>query len=237
VSASLHRKEIVDMSRYFVILQVALALFLSMQVPAQADPAAEAGDDCETFSDVDFEGHFSEALGERLYHRGFYPEAMTAWHCAFLEEADSGAAFRMAVEYIDAKVVEHDAGRALELLTASAVRGEARAQFELGAIYEDGTVVDADSVRAMLWYMAAAQQGHAAAEYSLGIFHEKGLAAGSDKLLAYSYYELADSHGFPLVAKEAKERLAVEMSERDMEIALATVRRLDKSRSDNPPLR
>jgi TPR repeat protein len=162
---------------------------------------------------------------------------MTAWHCAFLEEADSGAAYRMAVEYIDAKVVEYDSARALELLTASAVRGEARAQFELGAIYEDGTLDETDPVRAMLWYMAAAQQGHAAAEYSLGRIHETGSAAGSDKLLAYSYYELADRHGFPLVAKEAKERLGVELSDRDMEVALVTARRLELSQGNNPPLR
>lgn len=225
------------MSRRISILQVVLALFAGMQMPATAAFAADVERDCATFSDVDFDGSFSEALGERLYHRGFYPEAMTAWHCAFLEEADSGAAYRMAIEYIDAKVVEYDTGRALELLTASAVRGEARAQFELGAIYEDGTIAEADPVRAMLWYMAASQQGHAAAEYSLGIIHEKGLAGQSDMLLAYSYYELADSHGFPLVAKEAKERLAIELSERDIEIAMTTARRLDKFRDENPPVR
>ncbi len=227
----------IDMSRRLAILQVALTLFAAMQMPATAASATEIEDECATFSDVDFDGSFSEALGERLYHRGFYPEAMTAWHCAFLEEADSGAVYRMAVEYIDAKVVEYDSARALELLTASAVRGEARAQFELGAIYEDGTLDEADPVRAMLWYMAAAQQGHAAAEYSLGRIHETGSAAGSDKLLAYSYYELADRHGFPLVAKEAKERLGVELSDRDMEVALVTARRLELSQGNNPPLR
>jgi len=219
------------MSRRVAILQVALALFAGAQTPATAASATNMEGDCATFSDVDFNGSFSEALGDRLYHRGFYPEAMTAWHCAFLEEADSGAAYRMAVEYIDAKVVEYDSGRALELLTASAVRGEARAQFELGAIYEDGALAEADPVRAMLWYMAAAQQGHAAAEYSLGTIHEAGLATGIDKLLAYSYYELADRHGFPKVAKEAKERLAMEMSDRDTELARQIVRRIEETRT------
>ena len=219
------------MSFRVVILQVALALLASMQMPAAAALAMDVDSECAAFSDVDFDGSFSEALGDRLYHRGFYPEAMTAWHCAFLEEADSGAAFRMAVEYIDAKVVEYDSGRALKLLTASAVRGEARAQFELGAIYEDGTLAEADPVRAMLWYMAAAQQGHAAAEYSLGTIHETGLATGIDKLLAYSYYELADRHGFPKVAKEAKERLAVEMSDRETELARQIVRRIEETRT------
>lgn len=225
------------MSFRVVILQVALALLSSTQMPATAALAMDIDSECAAFSDVDFDGSFSEALGDRLYHRGFYPEAMTAWHCAFLEEADSGAAFRMAVEYIDAKVVEYDSGRALELLTASAVRGEARAQFELGAIYEDGTLDKADPVRAMLWYMAAAQQGHAAAEFSLGNMHETGSFAGSDKLLAYSYYELADRHGFPLVAKEAKERLALELSDRDIELARQTVRRVEEKRRTVPASR
>lgn len=224
------------MSRRIAVWPLAFAVFIGAQAPAKAGSPVDAGNDCATFSDVDFKGKFSEELGERLYHRGFYPEAMTVWHCAFLEEEDAGSAYRMGIEYIDAKVVEFDSGRAVEILTASALRGEPRAQFELAVIYEDGEIAAADAASAMRWYLAAAGQGHAAAEYSLGLIHEKGVAAEKDIVLAYAYYELASSHGWEL-ANESKDRLAVEMSERDIELALQTGKKMEEARATRPAIR
>lgn len=217
-----------------MIFRLALGICVSVLPNALQASAADSAEDCNNFSDVDFSGHFSEELGERLYHRGLYPEAMTVWRCAFLKEGDAGAAYRIAIEYIDAKIVERDPKRAIQLLTSSATWGEQRAQMELGTIYEDGEIAEQDPTLAMLWYMAAARQGHAVAEYSLGLIHETGIAAGQDRILAYAYYELSYRHGLEL-AQEGLDRLAPELSDREIEIAMTAARHLETVRSKLAP--
>lgn len=185
---------------------------------------------CENFSDIDFDGRFSEALGERLYQRGFYPEAMTAWQCAILEEGDAGAAFRLGIEYLDAKVVERDPERAIGYLYTSAFRGDGRAQFELGTAHDDGEFAELDPEKAMLWYFSASHQDDPGAEFNLAVIYESGVVVSADIVLAYAYYYLADMHGFPVLARESMERLAVGLSDDQLSLAIRTAQNIKEFR-------
>lgn len=214
----------------FRSLRRLLAACFGLLIFIASDPASAAESACENFSDVDFDGSFSEALGERLYHRGFYPEAMTAWQCAVLEEGDAGAAFRLAVEYLDAKIVERDTAQAMEYLHTSAFRGDRRAQFELGTAHDDGDFAELDPEKAMLWYFSASHQGDPGAEFNLAMIHESGVLVNADVVLAYAYYHLADLHGLPVLAREAMERLAVDLPGDQLDLAIRTAQRIEEAR-------
>lgn len=207
-----------------------LAACFGLLIFSTPNPASAVESACEKFSDVDFDGSFSEALGERLYHRGFYPEAMTAWHCALLEEGDAGAAFRLAIEYLDAKIVERDTAQAVDYLHTSAFRGDRRAQFELGTAHDDGDFAELDPEKAMLWYFSASQQSDPGAEFNLAMIHESGVLVKVDIVLAYAYYYLADMHGLPVLAREAMERLAAELSDGQLGLAVRTAKKIKESR-------
>ncbi len=217
-------------NKKFEILRRLAAIYFGLLIFSAPHHVSANESVCENFSDVDFDGRFSEALGERLYQRGFYPEAMTAWQCAILEEGDAGAAFRLGIEYLDAKIVERDPERAVGYLHTSAFRGDRRAQFELGTAHDDGEFVERDPAKAMLWYFSASHQGDPGAEFNLAMIYESGVVVDADIVLAYAYYHLADLHGLPVLAREAMERLAVDLPGDQLDLAIRTAQRIEEAR-------
>ncbi len=169
-----------------------------MAAPTKPDPAIE--------------GQPNEASGADLYQRGFYPEALAEWKRAVEENRDAGAAFKLAEEYFDAKVVERDLATAIKFYTLGAEWGDMRAQMDLATLFDKGWGVPQDMARAAKWYEAAAKQGLASSQYNIATMYEDGIGVEPDKVRAYMYYQLAIEGGFPKFATEALEGLAAEMS-------------------------
>jgi TPR repeat protein len=61
----------------------------------------------------------------------------------------------------------HDYGRAIEMLTPLADRGNAVAQMQLGLIHARGEGVPRDDVAAIDWLTRAAEQGQSEAQFEL----------------------------------------------------------------------
>ncbi len=144
----------------------------------------------------------SEEGGHELYNRGFYQQALAVWEKA-AEKGDAGAAYRLAEEYLDAKVVsgagkvvERNMARAVELLQEAAAAGEARAFGELGTLYDAGQGVVRDLKKAAEYYQRAADAGMMAAQYNIGVMYERGEGVARDPVKAYYYYSLASDGGF-----------------------------------------
>jgi TPR repeat protein len=213
------------------IFIVAFVVFPGFAISANS--RVDVVEQCLNFRDADFEGEFSEELGEKLYRRGYYSEAMLAWSCAFESSSDAGAAYRLAVEYIDGLVVERNLSQALKHLRAGALRGDARAQFELGIFYEEGEAVAADLDQSRFWYFLAAQKGHPAAEYAVGVWHDGGHEGERDKILAFAYFVLADRHGLPRIAADEVRRLQQTMTPDEVARGMITADRIESERRVN----
>lgn len=177
-----------------------------------------------TKPDPSIEGAPNEASGEDLYQRGFYPEAIAEWKRAVEINKDPGAAFRLAEEYFDAKVVERDIPAVVEFLTFGAKGGDMRAQLDLASLYDRGIGVPQDVELAALWYDASAKQGHPSAQYNVGTMYEDGAGVEQDLPRAYMYYQLAIEGGFPRLATPALERLSETMKPADIKRASMMVR-------------
>jgi len=167
----------------------------------------------------------SEATGQDLYARGFYPEALAEWKKAVDEEKSAGAAFRLGEEYFDAKVVKRDVAVAIKYYMIGAEGGDARAQMDLGSMYDKGWGVTQDDALAFKWYEAAAKQGMAEAQYNIATMYQDGVGVAKDDVKAYMYYLLATKYGFPQFAARELEKLSGEM--KTDEIKTATIEARD----------
>lgn len=161
----------------------------------------------------------SEASGEDLYKRGYYPEALAEWKKAVEVHADGGAAFRLGEEYFDAKVVQRDIATALKFYKFGAEHGDARAQMDLGSLYDKGWGVTRDAAEAAKWYEAAAKQGMAEAQYNIATMYEAGEGVTKDERKAYMYFLLAVDAGFPQFASKELEKLSKTMAPEDIKQA------------------
>lgn len=166
----------------------------------------------------------SEATGQDLYRRGFYPEALAEWKKAVEQEKDAGAAFRLGEEYFDAKVVQRDVPTALKYYEIGANGGDARAQMDLGSMYDKGWGVTRDPVKAAQWYEAAAKQGMAEAQYNVATMYESGEGGAKDDKKAYMYFLLAVQNGFPQFAAKELEKLSGTMKPEDIRQATVMAR-------------
>lgn len=165
-----------------------------------------------TKPDPSIEGAPNEASGEDLYKRGFYPEALAEWKRAVEVNKDPGAAFRLAEEHFDAKVVERDVATAIRYFAIGAEGGDMRAQMDLATLFDKGWGVPQDMALAAKWYEAAARQGLASSQYNIATMYEDGVGVEASKVKAYQYYQLSIEGGFPRFAVEAIEKLAETMT-------------------------
>lgn len=166
----------------------------------------------------------SEASGQDLYRRGFYPEALAEWKKAVEKENSAGAAFRLGEEYFDAKVVERDVPTAIKYYEIGAKGGDARAQMDLGSMYDKGWGVSRDAAKAAKWYEAAAVQGMAEAEYNVATMYQAGEGVAKDDVKAYMYYLLAVKNGFPQFASKELDGLSSKMEPEDIKKATVLAR-------------
>lgn len=166
----------------------------------------------------------TEASGQELYRRGFYPEALAEWKKAAEIGNSAGAAFRLGEEYFDAKVVERDVPTAIKYYEMGAVGGDARAQMDLGSMYDKGWGVSRDAAKAAKWFEAAAIQGMAEAQYNVATMYQAGEGVAKDDVKAYMYYLLAVKNGFPQFAAKELENLSGEMKTEDIKQATLLAR-------------
>lgn len=143
-------------------------------------------------SAMSFDG---DDLAEDLYRRGLYQEAISRWQ----EEADAGsayAAYRIGVEYFDAKHVERDIPLAARYQQLASELGSAPAMFELASFYEGGFGVPYDLDLSGQWFLESARRGYPPAQHNVATMFEEGAGQPRDLVRAYLYYGLAIEQGF-----------------------------------------
>jgi len=106
-----------------------------------------------------------------------------------------------------AAMQQGDYGKALEVWSADANAGDARAQYSLGYLYQFGLGVPMDLFKAKEWYEKAAAQNNADALYALGLLYEAGKAGPRDLAQAMAYYRKAADTGVQVDAEYAVGRL------------------------------
>jgi TPR repeat protein len=107
------------------------------------------------------------------------------------EEANSGEKQGLRGEVPD--VTAHMTP--LQLLTASANRGDPRAQHDLGLMYVKGDGIDRDPKLGAQWLEQSATAGMPKAQYHLGLLYQKGLGVSADMKAAYKWYHKAALQG------------------------------------------
>lgn len=162
---------------------------------------------------------YSEGEGKLMYKRGLYQEAIEHWKRA-AAAGDAGAAYQVAVEYFDAKVVERDLGVAIKYLKQAAEADDPRALTELAAYYDYGTGVNQDLEKAAQLYLRAAQYGIPSAMLNIAAMLASGEGIAQDKVEAYKFYELSSHRGFHPFASKAMQDLSVELSPTQLADAL-----------------
>lgn len=145
------------------------------------------------------------SVGEDLYRRGLYPEAI-AWWTEQAAKGDAVAARRLGVEYMDGKggVVQRDYEKARFYHLQAAKAGDARSMFDLGTIYENGMGVEASLIEGAKWFEWAAKYGHPQGQYNFATMVETGDAGRKDEVEALMYYILAASQGVGGIAFDIK---------------------------------
>lgn len=147
----------------------------------------------------------ARSVGEDLYRRGLYAEAI-AWWTEQAAKGDIEAARRLGIEYMDGKggVVERDYEKARKYHLQAAMGGERRSMMDLGTIHEHGLGIEASLIDAARWYEWSAKYGYGPGQYNFATMIETGDAGRKDEVEAYMYYLLAASQGVQGVGYDAK---------------------------------
>jgi TPR repeat protein len=136
------------------------------------------------------------SVGEDLYHRGFYGEAI-AWWTQQAAKGDAEAAYRLGVEYMDGKpnVVQRDYEKARQYHVQAAMAGERRSMMDIGTLHEYGLGIPVNLIEASRWYERSANYGFGPAQYNFATLLETGDSGRKDEVEAYKFYLLAAEQG------------------------------------------
>ncbi|MBI1262453.1 MAG: hypothetical protein GC184_12095 [Rhizobiales bacterium] len=200
-------------------LAVMSALFLGTGLSFAVAPALVSSAHAEAVTVSPGIERPTEASGEDLYHRGYYPEAMAEWKKAVEQNKDAGAAYRLGEEYLDAKFVKRDIEQALKYYKFGAEGGDMRAQMDYGMMYDKGYGVKSDLATAAKWYEASAQQNFGSAQFNIGVMYEEGAGVEKDPVKAYMYLLLASQNGFAQFAGPELDKLSTSMKTEDIKKA------------------
>ena len=111
-------------------------------------------------------------------------------------------------------VSHYDAGRhaqALTLFQPAAAAGNPSACHHLGLMHARGEGVPRDLTAAARWFECAARGGHHHAQFIFGHMHARGEGVARDRARAHLWFTVAAANGW-WKAREARERLVVEMT-------------------------
>ena len=84
---------------------------------------------------------------------------------------------------------------AVDVMAATAARGDATAQYNMGERYYLGNVIPQDYVEAAKWFRLSAEQGNKLAETLLGVMYDSGRGVAQDYAEAARWYRLAADQG------------------------------------------
>jgi len=169
-------------------------------------------------------------VGEDLYHRGFYPEAID-WWTAEAAKGNANAAYHLGVEYMDGKpnVVQRDYEKARRYHMQAAMAGERRSMLDLGTIHEYGLGVPVDLAEGARWYERSANYGYAPGQYNFATLLETGDGGRKDEVEAYKFYLLATEQGVIGVPYDRQTNRVVRGGDGPMEML---AKRLSKAQID-----
>jgi TPR repeat protein len=135
--------------------------------------------------------------GEVHFRHGRYPEAIAYWTDR-AAKGDAYAAYRLGVEYMDAKpgVVQRDYVRAMQYHRQAAVAGIPLSMFDVGSMFEYGQGVNRDLAQSASWYGHSARYGLAQGQYNFATMLEAGEGVAVDEIEALKFFVLAARGGF-----------------------------------------
>lgn len=81
----------------------------------------------------------------------------------------------------------------IEVIIASAKKGDTESAYRLGLLYEKGEYVDCDPKAAARWYQKAADNGHAWAQVAIGHLHAIGFGIPRSQTKAREWFSKATS--------------------------------------------
>lgn len=84
-----------------------------------------------------------------------------------------------------------DAEAGLQLMIASAEKGNIPVMSQLGLLYKGGKFVRRNYNESFRWFSLAAAEGDPNSEYELGLYYQRGLGTTPDLALALKWYRLA----------------------------------------------
>lgn len=169
----------------------------------------------------------SEASGWVLYRRGLYEEALDEWQLAVDTKNDPGAAFKIAEEYFDAKIVKRDIAKVVKYLTIGADGGDARAQMDLATLYDNGWGVDTDVNKAGELFLASAKQGMLEAQYNVATMFETGQGVEKNLEKSYMFFLLAVEGGFQPFAQTGLDGVMSIMSPQQIKAGIIMARKFE----------
>jgi hypothetical protein len=135
--------------------------------------------------------------GEVHFRHGRYPEAIALW-TERAAKGDAYAAYRLGVEYMDAKpgVVQRDYVKAMHYHRQAAIAGISLSMFDVGSMFEYGQGVTKDIVQSASWYGHSARYGLAQGQYNFATMLESGEGVNKDEVEALKFFVLAARGGF-----------------------------------------
>lgn len=135
--------------------------------------------------------------GEVHFRQGRYPEAIAFWTDR-AAKGDAYAAYRLGVEYMDAKpgVVQRDYAKAMQYHRQAAMAGIPLSMFDVGSMFEYGQGVAKDMTQSASWYGHSARYGLAQGQYNFATMLEAGEGVAKDEVEAYKFFILAGRAGF-----------------------------------------
>ncbi len=86
-------------------------------------------------------------------------------------------------------------GSSLDLVKASAEKGNTKDQYKLGMTYQYGNGVRIDLKKAIKWYRMAAEQGYATAQFNFATMYSTGEGVPKNNKEAFKWYRMAAEQG------------------------------------------
>ena len=105
-------------------------------------------------------------LGELLEDE-FGSEEAVEWYQKAADKGSVGAQGRLALLYLDGRMVEKNDAEALKWIRKMAEQGDDGGEWKLGWMYENGVGTPRNLAEAVKWYQKAAAQGHEGAQKAL----------------------------------------------------------------------
>ncbi len=180
-----------------------------------------------------------ERAGTSFMARLFMVVAPASAARRFRRGAEQGVAkaqLNLAAMYGEGMGVLQDNAEAAKWYRKAAEQGLVKAQLCLAAMYDEGWGIPQDYAEAAKWYREAAEQGLVTAMLSLGIMYYNGRGVPQDLISAWAWFDRAASQSPPgpdrNKAVRAREAVAAEIPEADVDEYQAFIRDLNKPRPE-----